>query len=252
MSDITELLPEAAAAGLDEDKQLNPALIEAVRIAEALLFAAGQPLSDSDIARRLPKTVEVRDVIACLQADYAHRGVHLVQAGGKWLFRTATDLGFLLTDTETDIRKLSRAALETLAIVAYQQPITRGEIEETRGVSLSKGTLDVLIETGWVYLRGRRRSPGRPMTYGTTEAFLLEFGLASLSDLPSLKELKKTLVAKGALKGARQRDDEEEDLVETDAPEQDFGELPSEVITRKRRGSRSAQAMESKGEPSTP
>ncbi|WP_051955979.1 SMC-Scp complex subunit ScpB [Beijerinckia mobilis] len=200
---MTELPSVTEVADAHEQTMPSATMIEAKRITEALLFAAGAPLAESDIARRLPAGSNVAEVIAAVQADYAPRGVNLIKAGGKWLFCTAANLSYLLKDSETDIRRLSRAALETLAIIAYQQPITRGEIEETRGVTLSKGTLDVLIETGWVYLRGRRRGPGRPMTYGTTEAFLLEFGLASLADLPSLRELKKTLAAKGTSRKPR-------------------------------------------------
>jgi segregation and condensation protein B len=125
-----------------------------------------------------------------LAARYADRGVHLVKVAGKWAFRTAADLGHLMTREATEPRKLSRAAIETLAIVAYHQPVTRAEIESIRGVTISRGTLDLLIETGWVRLRGRRRAPGRPVTYGTTEAFLVHFGIESIDDLPGLEELK--------------------------------------------------------------
>ena len=125
-----------------------------------------------------------------MQRDYASRGVNLVRVGGKWTLRTASDLAWLLTQESVVTRKLSRAAIETLAIVAYHQPVTRAEIEEIRGVSTSKGTLDVLLETGWVRLRGRRKAPGRPVTYGTSEAFLSHFGLEALTDLPGLDELK--------------------------------------------------------------
>ena len=122
--------------------------------------------------------------------DYAPRGVNLVRVGGKWTLRTANDLAWLLTHESVVTRKLSRAAIETLAIVAYHQPVTRAEVEEIRGVSTSKGTLDVLLETGWIRLRGRRKAPGRPVTYGTNEAFLSHFGLEALNDLPGLDELK--------------------------------------------------------------
>ena len=125
-----------------------------------------------------------------LQADYAARGVNLVRIGGKWTFRTATDLSWLLSKETTEKRKLSRAAIETLAIIAYHQPVTRTEIEELRGVSTSAGSVDVLLETGWIRPRGRRKSPGRPVTYGTTEAFLSHFGLDAVGDLPGLEELK--------------------------------------------------------------
>jgi segregation and condensation protein B len=163
---------------------------EELRILEALLFAAGAPLDEKVLAARLPAGVDVRALLQQLQREYAPRGVNLVRIGGKWTLRTATDLAWLLTHESVVTRKLSRAAIETLAIVAYHQPVTRAEVEEIRGVSTSKGTLDVLLETGWIRLRGRRKAPGRPVTYGTSEAFLLHFGLDVLGDLPGLDELK--------------------------------------------------------------
>jgi segregation and condensation protein B len=166
------------------------AFAEACRIAEALLFASAEPLSAEAIASRLPGSAAAMPVIRTLQREYAARGVNLVELAGKWAFRSAEDLGYLLNQESVEPRKLSRAALETLSIIAYHQPVTRAEIEDIRGVSTSKGTLDVLIETGWVRLRGRRKAPGRPVTYGTTEAFLVHFGLARIDDLPGLEELK--------------------------------------------------------------
>jgi segregation and condensation protein B len=174
----------------EPENPVDASLREAMRIAEALLFAATEPLEESEIARRLADRVDVTEVLAALRADYAGRGINLVRVGKKWLFRTASDLGWLLSRGETEPKKLSRAALETLAIVAYHQPVTRAEIEDIRGVAISKGTMDVLLETGWVRLRGRRRTPGRPITYGTSEAFLLHFGLEAIADLPGLDELK--------------------------------------------------------------
>ena len=165
-------------------------LATAVRIAEALLFASSEPLDEAEIARRLPDGVSVEVALERLRADFAPRGVNLARAGRKWFFRTAPDLAHVLERQRVEERKLSRAALETLAIVAYHQPVTRAEIEEVRGVAISKGTLDVLLETGWVRLRGRRRAPGRPITYGTTESFLIHFGLEQIGDLPGLDELK--------------------------------------------------------------
>ena len=165
-------------------------LAEAMRIAEALLFAAAEPLSETDIERRMPKGLAAATVLEALKADYAPRGVHLIRAGQKWMFRTASDLAWLLSTGQSEEKRLSRAALETLAIVAYHQPVTRAEIEDIRGVAISKGTLDLLLETGWVRLRGRRRAPGRPITYGTTEAFLIHFGIETITDLPGLEELK--------------------------------------------------------------
>jgi len=163
---------------------------EELRILEALLFAAEGPLDEKALAKRLPAGVDVRALLVELQKEYEPRGVNLVRVGGKWTLRTATDLAWLLTHETTVTRKLSRAAIETLAIVAYHQPVTRAEIEDIRGVSTSKGTLDVLLEAGWVRLRGRRKAPGRPVTYGTNETFLSHFGLEALSDLPGLDELK--------------------------------------------------------------
>jgi segregation and condensation protein B len=163
---------------------------EELRILEALLFAAAAPLDEKDLASRLPAGVDIRALLTQLQRDYASHGVNLVRVGGKWALRTANDLAWLLTHESVVTRKLSRAAIETLAIVAYHQPVTRAEVEEIRGVSTSKGTLDVLLETGWVRLRGRRKAPGRPVTYGTSEAFLSHFGLDALGDLPGLDELR--------------------------------------------------------------
>jgi segregation and condensation protein B len=163
---------------------------EELRILEALLFAAEGPLDEKVLAARLPAGVDAQALLMQLQKEYAPRGVNLVRVAGKWSLRTATDLAWLLTHEATVTRKLSRAAIETLAIVAYHQPVTRAEVEEVRGVSTSKGTLDVLLETGWIRLRGRRKAPGRPVTYGTSEAFLSHFGLEALTDLPGLDELK--------------------------------------------------------------
>ena len=163
---------------------------EELRILEALLFAAAAPLDEKDLASRLPAGADIRALLMQLQRDYASRGVNLVRIGGKWALRTASDLAWLMTHESVVTRKLSRAAIETLAIVAYHQPVTRAEVEEIRGVSTSKGTLDVLLETGWVRLRGRRKAPGRPVTYGTSEAFLSHFGLDALGDLPGLDELR--------------------------------------------------------------
>jgi segregation and condensation protein B len=172
---------------------------EEMRILEALLFAAEEPLDEKTLASRLPEGTDVRALLTQLQQEYASRGVNVVRIAGKWTLRTASDLAWLLTRESTVPRKLSRAAIETLAIVAYHQPVTRAEIEEIRGVTTSKGTLDVLLETGWVRLRGRRKAPGRPVTYGTAEAFLSHFGLEALTDLPGLDELKGAGLIEGTL-----------------------------------------------------
>ncbi len=163
---------------------------EELRLLEALLFAAGSPLDEPTLKRQLPEGVDLKAVLASLQAEYATRGVNLVRIGKKWTFRTAGDLSWLLTKQTVETRKLSRAAIETLAIVAYHQPVTRAEIEEIRGVVTAAGTLDVLLKTGWIRPRGRRKAPGRPLTYGTTEHFLSHFGLEEVGDLPGLDELK--------------------------------------------------------------
>ncbi|MCC4247100.1 SMC-Scp complex subunit ScpB [Stappia indica] len=168
----------------------EPSPESGLRMAEALLFASRDLLSVEEIAARLPAGTNVRALIDTLRRAYATRGVNVVEIGGKFGFRTAEDLAYLLAREQVEERKLSRAALETLAIIAYHQPVTRAEIEEIRGVSTSKGTLDVLLETGWIRMRGRRRTPGRPVTYGTTEAFLEHFMLTSVGDLPGLEELK--------------------------------------------------------------
>ncbi len=172
---------------------------EAVRIAEALLFAATEPLDDAEIAKHMAAGVDVRSVLEELREHYTGRGVNLARVAKRWYFRTAPDLGWLLSRDQQDQKKLSKAALETLAIVAYHQPVTRAEIEDIRGVTISRGTIDVLMETGWVRLRGRRKAPGRPVTYGTTESFLLHFGLENITDLPGLDELKSAGLFDGRL-----------------------------------------------------
>ena len=161
-----------------------------LRIIEALLFASAEPLSAAELAPHLGEGIDTEGLLVALQERYAGRGVNLVRRADKWAFRTAEDLSFLLLRETTDNRPLSRAALETLAIIAYHQPATRAEVEEVRGVATGKGTLDLLMEAGWIRMRGRRRTPGRPVTYGTTEAFLDHFGLEALADLPGLEELK--------------------------------------------------------------
>ena len=181
---------EALSRAFAEAPERSGVSPDAVRVAEALLFAAAQPMSQEELAARLPAGTDVARLLDELSRIYAQRGVNLVRVAGRWAFRTAADLSFLLAREVTTPQKLSRAAMEVLAIIAYHQPTTRAEIEEIRGVSTSKGTLDTLIETGWIRLRGRRKAPGRPITFGTTPAFLAHFGLDLLSDLPGLDELK--------------------------------------------------------------
>jgi segregation and condensation protein B len=177
-------LPENVTALPSADRR------EKLRVIEALLFAADEPLDEETLGVNLPTGEDIAALLEELQGLYAGRGVNLVRVAGKWAFRTAEDLSFLLERHAVDQRRLSRAALETLAIIAYHQPVTRAEIEEIRGVGTSKGTLDVLLETGWIRMRGRRRAPGRPITYGTTPNFLDHFNFEQIGDLPGLDELK--------------------------------------------------------------
>ncbi len=178
----TPEMAEAELAHVDASTHL--------RMLEALLFAAAEPLDEATLKSRLPKEADVAALLADLQALYEPRGVNLVKVSGKWALRTAADLAFLLRKETVEQRRLSRAGIETLAIVAYHQPVTRAEIEEIRGVGVSKGTLDLLLEIGWVRPRGRRRTPGRPVTYGTTDDFLQHFGMDRVGDLPGMDELK--------------------------------------------------------------
>ncbi|MBO6719890.1 MAG: SMC-Scp complex subunit ScpB [Rhizobiaceae bacterium] len=174
----------------DDNPAVRLHMAEAVRMAEAIVFASAEPVSEEQLATRLPDGLDVPAIMAELAETYAKRGVNLVKVGDSWAFRTAGDLAFLMSRESVQQKRLSRAALEVLAIIAYHQPVTRAEIEEIRGVETSKGTLDTLLETEWVRMRGRRRTPGRPVTYGTTEGFLDHFGLPELRDLPGLDELK--------------------------------------------------------------
>jgi segregation and condensation protein B len=179
---------EMDGADLDRSQKLAA---RALRIAEAVIFAASEPVKTEMIASQLPVgSPPIEDVLASLSALYRDRGVNLVKSGEAWSFRTAQDLAFLVLRERIEPRKLSRAALETLAIIAYHQPVTRAEIEDIRGVAISRGMLDILLEIGWVEMRGRRRTPGKPVTYGTTLEFLSHFNLAAISDLPGIEELK--------------------------------------------------------------
>jgi segregation and condensation protein B len=163
---------------------------DSVRAVEAALFAAAEPLSAGDIAAHVGLGVDVPAALATLAQDYAGRGVNLVERGGRWHFQTAPDLAHILRRERDEPRRLSRAAVETLAIIAYHEPVSRAEIEAIRGVQISRGTLDVLMEAGWVRPAGRREVPGRPLTYATTQDFLAHFGLESRRDLPGLDDLK--------------------------------------------------------------
>jgi segregation and condensation protein B len=165
-------------------------LDDALRAVEATLFAAEEPLSAADIALYVGEGVDVAAALAELRDHYAGRGVELVERGGCWHFQTAADLAHILRREREESRRLSRAAVETLAIIAYHEPVSRAEIEAIRGVQISKGTLDVLMEAGWVRPAGRREMPGRPLTYATTQDFLTHFGLKSRRDLPGLDDLR--------------------------------------------------------------
>jgi segregation and condensation protein B len=193
VTEVAAQAPEASDDGAAE------AFAQAMRVVEALLFASAQPLPAEELARSVPAGVAIEEVLARLTAFYDARGVNLRAVAGGYAFRTAPDLGYLLAAEAEPPRKLSRAALEVLAIIAYHQPVTRAEIEEIRGVATAKGTLDILLEAGWVRLRGRRRSPGRPVTFGTTPGFLDHFGLDRIDDLPGLEELKGSGFIEGRL-----------------------------------------------------
>ena len=187
---MPRLAERRATVAEGEPVVMTEARPEHLRLLEALLFAAAEPLDEATLAARLPEEVDVRTALARLKEDYAGRGVNLVRIAGKWTFRTANDLAWLLARDAVETRKLSRAALETLAIIAYHQPATRTEIEAIRGVALARGTLDRLMEAGWVRPLGRRDSPGRPLNWVTTPAFLAHFGLDGLDALPGIDELR--------------------------------------------------------------
>jgi segregation and condensation protein B len=203
-----------------------------LRMMEALLFASVDPLSEAEIAARLPEHLDVSRLLLELQSAYAGRGVNLRSTGGRWAFRTAEDLAFLLNREMAEEKKLSRAALETLAIITYHQPVTRAEIEDIRGVAISKGTLDVLLQAGWVGLGARRETPGRPVTFGTTPEFLDHFGLGSIADLPGLTDLKAAGLLEPVEASGDGRRDSDGDLTHDDAeaaepdlrsPDEDWG-----------------------------
>jgi segregation and condensation protein B len=199
MASLAEKRVTMIEENTEQDAAPVPERPEEMRLMEALLFAAGEPLDEKALAKRMPADVDIRATLRRLQTEYAVRGVNLVHVGSKWAFRTANDLAWLLTHETVQPRKLSRAAMETLAIIAYHQPVTRAEVEEIRGVSAAKGTIDVLLEVGWIRPRGRRKAPGRPITYGTNDTFLSHFGIESLNDLPGLEELKGAGLFDGAL-----------------------------------------------------
>lgn len=196
IEDMHDAIEDAFNEDVDDSPVVldNPAerlvAMEAKRMAEALVFASTEPVTEKALADRLPDGIDVRSLMEELAESYENRGVNLLRVENAWAFRTAGDLSFLMQREHVQQRKLSRAALEVLAIIAYHQPVTRAEMEEIRGVDTSKGTLDVLLETGWIKLRGRRKTPGRPVTYGTTLEFIDHFGLTEIRDLPGMDELK--------------------------------------------------------------
>ncbi|QGZ94835.1 SMC-Scp complex subunit ScpB [Terricaulis silvestris] len=188
VADQLRRLEDAFTEGGDRPRAEPSA--DAMRAAEALLFAGGEPITAKALGEKLGPAVDVATVLMKLKADYAERGVQLVEAGGAWRFQSAPDLSSLFTETREAPKRLPKAAMETLAVIAYHQPVTRAEIEEIRGVSLSRGSMELLLEISWIRPRGRRRTPGRPLTFGTTDAFLSQFGLASLDALPGKDDLK--------------------------------------------------------------
>ncbi|MFN7179188.1 SMC-Scp complex subunit ScpB [Hyphomonas sp.] len=187
----------------------DAALAEGVRRAEAVLFAAGEPLSAEQISEILPQGIEAGEVLMALRAVYSKRGVNLVEVAGKWRFQTAQDLSYLFVEERQVQKKLSQASLETLAIIAYGQPVTRAEIEAVRGVAVAKSVIDTLLETGWVRVRGRRKTPGLPITYGTTDKFLEHFGLESLDTLPGKADLEAEGLLTDVIPSGLQMPDEE-------------------------------------------
>ena len=192
---VGEMAGEAVSVDAEESVSGDTELVkqdisDEIRIVEALLFAATEPVSTDFLAERLPEGTDIGGILEDIKFLYEGRGVNLARVAGKWSLRTAEDLSPHLRIERKVSRKPSRAAVESLAIISYHQPVTRSEVEEIRGVSVSKGSFDVLLEAGWIKPVGRRRTPGRPTTWGTTPAFLEEFGLDSLADLPGLDELK--------------------------------------------------------------
>lgn len=191
VEDAAEALEAQASDEIANDDEAEvPSYDENVRLVEALIFASATPVTDRMISERLGEGININELLGRVKELYTGRGVELTRAGNRWFFRTAPDLGDRLKLEKMVPRKLSRAGTETLAIIAYHQPVTRAEIEEIRGVVISRGTIDILLEEGWIRPRGRRHTPGRPMTWGTSDAFLDHFGLESLNDLPGIEELK--------------------------------------------------------------
>ena len=201
-----------------------PSIVEQRRMVEAILFASSEPVSVTELESRMPQGSNPGSVVDELKTEYSHRGVNLVKVGGGWAMRTSPDLSFLMRKETVETRKLSRAAVETLAIIAYHQPVTRLEIEEIRGVGVSKGTVDLLLEMDWIKFGRRKMTPGRPVTFVVTQHFLDHFGLESAKDLPGLKELKSAGLLESTIQSGKDSNDdnieEEADLLnDMDQPE---------------------------------
>ncbi|WP_417795543.1 SMC-Scp complex subunit ScpB [Terasakiella pusilla] len=210
---------------------MNDESLEHKRLVEAVLFASKEPLGEKKLSNYFQEGVDVKSLLKELQEEYAGKGVNLIRLGNAWAFRTAPDIAEHLSEHRENVKTLSRAAIETLAICAYHQPVTRAEIEEIRGVSLSKGTLDVLFEAGWIKPRGRRRTPGRPMTWGTTVSFLDQFGLEKIDDLPGIEELKSAglLDARPAINAYSVRGEMELPFIHPEQ-DQDEDDLPEPLL----------------------
>ena len=226
MSSVAKMIETIEDQMDAESPEANP---EHLRMVEALLFAASEPLDQKALSTSLPEGADIPGLLKALEAAYEKRGVNLCCVAGKYQFRTASDLAFLLRKEKPEQKRLSRAAIETLSIIAYHQPVTRAEIEDIRGVAMSKGTVDTLMEVGWVKIRGRKKSPGRPVTYGTTEAFLVQFGLESVSHLPGVDELK----AAGFLEAIPPAGFEVPNPTDALSPDEDpyTGEEPEDLLT---------------------
>ncbi len=218
--------PQAQNPAPDPQRFPPPPLAEQERMVEAVIFASASPMSLREIGARLPAGCDAAEALQGLRARYEGRGVELVRVGDAWAFRTAGDLGFLMQESVVESRRLSRAATETLAIIAYHQPVTRAEIEEIRGVAVSRGTLDQLIEMEWVRIGRRRQTPGRPVTFVVTETFLDHFGLESARDLPGLAELR----AAGLLESRPNADGATADMFQKIEEDEEGADIPADDL----------------------
>ncbi|MBT9383376.1 SMC-Scp complex subunit ScpB [Pseudooceanicola sp. CBS1P-1] len=215
---MAEEIPATEETAARETLFEAPPLAEQERMAEAILFASPEPVSIAELNARMPHGCDGAQAVASLQKRYEGRGVRVVRVGEAWAIRTAPDLGYLMQKETVEQRKLSRAAIETLAIIAYHQPVTRAEIEEIRGVTVSRGTIDQLLEMEWIRFGRRRMTPGRPVTFVVTPSFLDHFGLESPRDLPGLKDLRAAgLLDNRPVPGRSEEPEEDEDADETTA-----------------------------------